>query len=74
MSDKTLTHDPKPNFRVGQPVKMINCPDAEIAPDRIWVIRTGPVYFEGEWRVLLDEWVGSFPAENLVAAEFKRGE
>jgi hypothetical protein len=64
------THDPKPDFRIGQSVKMINCPDAEITPDKIWTIRTDPYHFDGKWRVLLNDWVGSFSVSNLVAVNF----
>lgn len=60
----------KPNFRVGQYVKMINCPDAVLTPDRLWTIRTEPFWFDGQWRVLLSGWIGSFPVENIAAVNF----
>jgi hypothetical protein len=63
----------KPTFRVGQKVKMINCPEGDHTPDKIWTIRAEPYLFEGRWRVLLSDWVGSFPAENITAASDEPG-
>lgn len=68
MIDKV--QESRPNLRIGQSVKMINCPDAVITPDRIWTIRSEPYFFEEEWRVLLNEWIGSFPVKNVKAVDF----
>lgn len=58
-----------PPFSVGQNVKMINCPDGDYTPDRLWTIRDGPFFFEGEWRVLLKGWIGAVPVANIVSAD-----
>ncbi len=62
----------KPNYKIGQKINLVNCPDGEHTPDKIWIIRTEPFWFEGMWRVCIHDWIGSIPVENIKAVSKDR--
>lgn len=54
------------NFNPGDKVKMINCIEAEINPDKIWIVRSESWKLgSGIWVVLLEGKTGGFCCDCL---------
>ena len=56
-------------MKIGEKVKMVNCAEARMNPDKIWVVKSEPWEISGTKCVLLEGKRGGFDVGCLVKIE-----